>query len=238
MGIKDKVQGGPATRSTGGRDAGAGRIRLAGAAVLLGLFMIHSSLDGSSPPAPAAASPASSGPARAKAAPPSAPAGSAAPQGPAMAASAPTRLTIPAIGVNAPFTKLALDKGGVLQPPPNTDSNLVGWYGAGASPGERGTALVLGHVDTKRGPAVFWGLGALKKGSKVEITRADATTAVFTVDSVEVFPKNNFPDERVYGDTPSAQLRLITCGGTYDHKRRDYTSNVVVFAHLDSSRKR
>ncbi|WP_304944784.1 class F sortase [Streptacidiphilus sp. ASG 303] len=246
MGIKEQPSS-AAAPSAGGRDAGAGRLRLAGAAVLLGLFMIHSSLDGAtSPPAPAPAAapaPASGTPgtpaasARTQAVPPSAPAAAPAPQGPAMPASAPVRLSIPRIGVNAPFTRLTLDKKGVLQPPPNTDSNLVGWYGDGATPGERGTALVLGHVDTKLGPAVFWGLGALKKGNKAEITRADGSTAVFTVDSVEVFRKDDFPDERVYADTPSAQLRLITCGGSYDHKRRDYTANVVVFAHLDSYRR-
>ncbi|WP_377271566.1 class F sortase [Peterkaempfera sp. SMS 1(5)a] len=221
-----------------GRDAGAGRLRLAGAAVLLGLFMIHSSLDGSAaPPTPAAAPPPPAVAGRTQAVPPSAPANLPAPQGPAMPAAAPIRLTIPAIGVSAPFTRLVLNKDGILQPPPNTDSNLVGWYGAGATPGERGTALVLGHVDTKLGPAVFWGLGAMKKGQKAEIIRADGSTAIFKVDSVEVFRKNDFPDERVYADTPSAQLRLITCGGAYDHKKRDYTANVVVFAHLDSFRR-
>ncbi|MFJ6214681.1 class F sortase [Streptomyces sp. NPDC092296] len=230
MGFRKTRRGGPPSRTVRNRDGGAGRLRLAGAAVLLGLFMIHSSLDGSgAPPTPVAAAPAPAPPA-------SRPAASAS-SGPSLPASDPVRLTIPQIGVNAPFTRLALDKDGVLQPPPSNDSNLVGWYGDGATPGEIGTALVLGHVDTKRGPAVFWGLGALKKKNKIEVVRADGSTATFLVDSVEVFAKKSFPDQRVYGDGPTAQLRVITCGGAYDHKHRDYTANVVVFAHLDSFRR-
>jgi len=239
MGFKDHTQDVSAIRSAQRRDAGAGRLRLAGAAVLLGLFMIHSSLDGSSaPPAPepVAAAPATSAAPRAQAPSRPEPADAPTPVGPAMPASPPVRLMIPEIGVSAPFTELTLNKDGVLQPPPSNDSNMVGWYVDGATPGERGTALVLGHVDTKLGPAVFWGLGALKKDNSVEITRADGSSALFTVDSVEVFRKNDFPNERVYADGPSAQLRLITCGGSYDHKRHDYTANVVVFAHLASYR--
>lgn len=103
-------------------------------------------------------------------------------------------------------------------------------------PGNKGTAIVLGHVDTKTAPAVFWSLSALTKGATVDIARDDKVTATFTVDSVEVFPKDQFPDDRVYGNSPDAQLRLITCGGVYDHARSDYTANVVVFAHLTGLR--
>jgi LPXTG-site transpeptidase (sortase) family protein len=220
---------------------GTTRLRLAGAAVLLGLFMIHQSLGGGEPPAPPtpAAVPAphavdgtTTTITAGRPGSPPAPA-----SGPALPASLPTRLVITKIGVYAPFTRLHLNRSGAIEPPRNTDSNLVGWYGAGPTPGERGTSVVLGHVDTKLGPAVFWGLGSLKRGDKVEIHRSDATVAHFTVDSVEVFSKKKFPDARVYGDQPTSQLRLITCGGTYDHKRRDYTANVVVFAHLASYRK-
>lgn len=148
----------------------------------------------------------------------------------------PVRLTIPAIGVNAPFTGLGLGANGVLNPPPPNDTNLVGWYQAGTVPGNKGTAIVLGHVDTKTAPAVFWSLSALTKGATVDVARDDKVTATFTVDSVEVFPKDQFPDDRVYGKSPNAQLRLITCGGVYDRKRADYTANVVVFAHLTGLR--
>ncbi|NDZ79115.1 class F sortase [Streptomyces sp. SID10853] len=167
---------------------------------------------------------------------------SAAPRTPTPAAAAPlpksepTRLTIPAIAVNAPFTPLDLGTDGRLDPPPADNTNMVGWYRGGATPGERGAAIVAGHVDTKTGPAVFLLLRTLKPGSEADIARKDGTTATFKVDSVETFSKADFPDKRVYGDTPDAQLRLITCGGAYDRDAQDYVDNVVVFAHLDSSK--
>jgi hypothetical protein len=157
--------------------------------------------------------------------------------GPSLPRSAPRRLTIPAIAADAPFVPLSLNGKGQLEAPPPDDRNLVGWYRDAATPGERGTAIVAGHVDTRTGPAVFVYLRVLKPGSTVEITRADGNVAVFRVDSVESFSKSDFPDERVYADARSPQLRLITCGGTYDRSVRDYTENVVVFAHLDTVRR-
>ncbi|MGW4891478.1 class F sortase, partial [Kitasatospora sp. NPDC004240] len=151
--------------------------------------------------------------------------------------SRPTRLRIAQIGVDAPFTELTLDAAGALNAPPPDDRNLVGWYRDGVSPGERGAAVLAGHVDTRTGPAVFLLLSLLVPGNRVEVVRADGTVAVFAVDSVQTFRKDAFPDQQVYGKTPDAQLRLITCGGTYDKKRKDYPDNVVVFAHLESSRK-
>ncbi|MCX4549897.1 class F sortase [Streptomyces sp. NBC_01387] len=146
----------------------------------------------------------------------------------------PTRLSIPAIAVNAPFTPLDIGESGALNPPPVDNTNMVGWYRGGATPGERGAAIVAGHVDTKTGPAVFLLLRDLKPGSYVNVTRQDGTVASFKVDSVETFSKADFPNDRVYGDTPDAQLRVITCGGAYDRGAQDYEDNVVVFAHLDS----
>ncbi|MDT0467482.1 class F sortase [Streptomyces sp. DSM 41699] len=152
----------------------------------------------------------------------------------ALSRSAPERLVIPQIGVNAPFTDLSLDSSGHLKPPPAADRNLVGWYKNGASPGERGTAIVAGHVDTTTGPAVFVYLRFLKPGNTIDITRADGITARFRVDSVETFIKAHFPDKRVYADAPTPQLRLITCGGSYDRSAHEYLSNTVVFAHLST----
>jgi sortase (surface protein transpeptidase) len=144
---------------------------------------------------------------------------------------------IPQIGVDAPFTQVSIGTSGHLDAPPPNNTNLVGWFKGGASPGERGASIVVGHVDTKTGPAVFVFLRMLKPGSKVEITRADGLVAGFTVDSVHTYPKAAFPDDRVYGDTPTPQLRLITCGGSYNRSAHDYEANVVVFAHLDSVRR-
>ncbi|MFF2503431.1 class F sortase [Streptomyces sp. NPDC058067] len=144
----------------------------------------------------------------------------------------PTRLLIPKIGVDAPFTGLAIGPTGQLQPPPADDTNLVGWQADGVSPGEAGTAIIAGHVDTKTSAAVFAGLSDLKKGDHFTVKRSDKRTASFVVDSVEEFAKDDFPDKRVYGDTPQAQVRLITCAGEYDRSVKDYTDNLVVFAHL------
>ncbi|MFC8274120.1 class F sortase [Streptomyces sp. NPDC057271] len=154
------------------------------------------------------------------------------PAGPAMPRSAPTRLVIPRIGVDAPFTGLEIGPSGALDPPPADDTNLVGWHASGISPGERGTALIAGHLDTATAPAVFARLGELTRGDSFEVRRADGTTAVFRVDSVERFHKDDFPDQRVYDDTPEALARLITCAGAYDRTAKDYTENLVVFAHL------
>ncbi|MCH0563029.1 class F sortase [Streptomyces sp. MUM 136J] len=159
-------------------------------------------------------------------------AGTAAGTGRGLPRSAPVRLVIPKISVDAPFTTLALGADGHLQPPPAHDTNLVGWYGEGASPGERGTAIIAGHVDTTTSAAVFANLGELRKGDVFRVERADGRTATFAVDDAESFAKDDFPDERVYGDSDQAQVRLITCAGDYDHTVRDYTENLVVFAHL------
>jgi sortase (surface protein transpeptidase) len=149
----------------------------------------------------------------------------------ALPPSDPVRLRAPAIGVNAPMTELTLDETGALRPPPADMPAFAGWYGAGTTPGSQGTAITTGHVDTQQGPGVFYRLGALAKGDTIEITRADRQTAVFTVDAVEVYDKEAFPDEKVYGSSPRPELRVITCGGEYA-KETGYQGNVVVFATL------
>lgn len=204
-------------------------LRWAAAAVLLGGFLVYNNIthaDGETP--------VSAGVSAAQPAPADRPPGVVAPASPAMPRSEPTQLSIPYIGVTAPFTKLSIGADGRLQAPPEDNSNLAGWYADGPTPGERGSAIVAGHVDTKTGPAVFFLLTLLKPGQGVDISRADGTVAHFTIDSVETFAKNDFPDQRVYGDAPDAQLRIITCGGTFDHAKQDYKDNVVVFAHLDA----
>ncbi|WP_390898492.1 class F sortase, partial [Streptomyces fulvoviolaceus] len=146
--------------------------------------------------------------------------------------SRPVRLLIPKISVDAPFTELAIGRTGQLEPPPADDINLVGWHSKGASPGEAGTSVIAGHVDTATSAAVFADLGELEKGDVFHVKRADGRRASFVVDSVETFDKEHFPSRRVYGDTAQAQVRLITCAGDYDRTVRDYTDNLVVFAHL------
>ena len=153
---------------------------------------------------------------------------------PALPPSPPDRIRIPSIRVNAPLTGLGLTKSGSLDVPPAKEKNLAGWYEAGTTPGETGTAIVAGHVDNADGPAVFYRLGALKKGSRIEVDRRDGGVAEFTVDAVEVYKAKDFPDEKVYGAAKRPELRVITCGGGYS-KTTGYQGNVVVFAHLSSS---
>ncbi|MET7574258.1 class F sortase [Streptomyces sp. NPDC005492] len=153
----------------------------------------------------------------------------------ALPPSPPDRIRIPAIQVNAPMMGLKLTSAGSLDVPPAAKKNLAGWYEAGTTPGETGTAIVAGHVDNADGPAVFYDLGALKKGNTIELDRLDGSVAQFTVDAVEVYQASHFPDQKVYGAARRPELRVITCGGGYS-RSTGYQGNVVVFAHLSGSR--
>ncbi|QOV44314.1 class F sortase [Streptomyces chromofuscus] len=150
---------------------------------------------------------------------------------PALPYSVPGWIRIPAIQVDAPMTSVGLDAEGWVDAPPPEDPNLAGWFTGAVSPGEKGTAVVVGHVDNLRGPAVFYGLGALKRGNRVEVVRQDRKTAVFEIYGVEVFAKNDFPGDRVYGSKGVPELRVITCGGGFS-AQNGYDGNVVVFARL------
>lgn len=143
----------------------------------------------------------------------------------------PDRVRIPAIQVDAPVMPVGLDADGWVGAPPPEDPNLAGWFTGAVSPGEKGTAVVVGHVDNQQGPAVFYGLGALKKGHQVEVARKDGRTAVFEIYGIEVFEKNNFPGDRVYASKGAPELRVITCGGGFS-EANGYDGNVVAFARL------
>jgi sortase (surface protein transpeptidase) len=238
MAVQHPHTGEPAPDSAPVRDSGSRVLRWAAAAAILGTLLVYNSLNPSGPdtasgvpaPPPAAAAPSTSGAASAGA--PSAADSAVTP----LTRSVPTRLSIPSIGVDAAFVPLSLDADGTLTPPPMSTPNVVGYYADGPTPGERGAAIVAGHVDTKTGPAVFLLLSLVKPGATASVTRADGSTATFKVDSVQTYSKSSFPDQKVYGDTPDAQLRIITCGGTFDRAKQDYKDNVVVFAHLVSSK--
>jgi sortase (surface protein transpeptidase) len=140
----------------------------------------------------------------------------------------PVRIRIPAIGVDAPVGPLDVDARGVLPAPP--DDGAAGWWRAGPEPGERGAAVVAGHVDSHSGPAVFFRLRALHADAEVFVDRSDGTTAQFAVRRIEKHGKDAFPTHSVYGPTPRAELRLITCGGSFDRAARHYRDNLIVFA--------
>ena len=144
----------------------------------------------------------------------------------------PVWLTIPAIGVKAPIVNLGLNRNGTLQLPSST--TVVGWYTNSPRPGATGSAIIAGHVDSRSGPGVFFWLRAVRPGERIYVRRADGTLAVFTVTAVQMYAKAHFPTATVYGPVPDAELRLITCGGTFDYARGSYLSNVVVYARLSS----
>jgi LPXTG-site transpeptidase (sortase) family protein len=148
-----------------------------------------------------------------------------------LAYAVPDRVAIPAIQVDAPIMPVGLDADGWVGAPPPEDPNLAGWFTGAVSPGEKGTAVVVGHVDNKQGPAVFYGLGALKKGNRAEVSRQDGKTAVFEIYGIEVFEKDDFPGDRVYASKGTPELRVITCGGGFT-KQNGYDGNVVAFARL------
>ncbi|MFF8882719.1 class F sortase [Streptomyces flaveolus] len=148
-----------------------------------------------------------------------------------LAYAVPDRVAIPAIQVDAPIMPVGLDADGWIAAPPPEDPNLAGWFTGAVSPGEKGTAVVVGHVDNTRGPAVFYGLGALKKGNRIEVSRQDGKTAVFEIYGIEVFEKDDFPGDRVYASKGTPELRVITCGGGFT-KQNGYDGNVVAFARL------
>ena len=144
--------------------------------------------------------------------------------------SAPVRIQIPVIGASAPIDPMGLNADGSLEVPKNF--SRAGYYTGRPTPGEIGPAIIVAHVDSKAGPAVFYRLRDLKAGNEVRVTRADGSEVVFVVDRVEQHPKNRFPTEAVYAPTPDATLRLITCGGSFDRSSRHYRDNVIAFAHL------
>lgn len=150
---------------------------------------------------------------------------------PPLPRSDPLRVRIPSLGTDAEVYGAGLAPDGGPPTPAADDALRAAWYEGGAAPGERGAAILVGHLDTYDGPAAFAGLGTLRPGQTVEIDRADGTTAVFRVDSVEQYPKDEFPDQRVYGPVVTPQLRLITCGGTWT-KDGGYDSNIVAYATL------
>ncbi|MEU8703307.1 class F sortase [Streptomyces sp. NPDC048680] len=148
----------------------------------------------------------------------------------------PMKIAVPGIFIEAPVIGLGLDAQGHLGAPPLSKPRVVGWYRNGPSPGDAGTALIVGHRDTETGPAIFLNLNALHRGDTVKVTRADRLTALFTIDEVKTYAKDKFPDDKVYGAGKRPELRLMTCGGRFN-KKNGYSANVVVFAHLTSLKK-
>ncbi|XAS66970.1 class F sortase [Micrococcaceae bacterium Sec5.7] len=155
--------------------------------------------------------------------------------GPVLPGSAPARVAIPAIGVDSSLLRLGKDADGTIAVPPGDAGSPAGWYRYSPTPGEPGSSVILGHVNSVQSPVgVFYRLHEMKNGQQVSVTRDDRTVAVFRVYRVKTYDKNRFPTIEVYKNAERAELRLITCGG-YQPSTGEYTQNTVAYAYLISS---
>ncbi len=152
----------------------------------------------------------------------------------ALRRSAPVRIIIPSLRVDAPVMRLGRDADGSVQVPPLANHNLAGWYDRSVTPGQDGTSIILGHVDSVTGASVFYTIKNLTRGELVQVMRADGTIATFSVDGVQEVAKATFPTAEIYDNTRYPELRLITCGGPFDTATRQYLDNIVVYSHLVS----
>ncbi|CAM01561.1 sortase family protein [Saccharopolyspora erythraea NRRL 2338] len=146
--------------------------------------------------------------------------------------SKPVRIDVHRIGARSSLVELGLRADRTLDVPPVSQPMQAGWYRNGPTPGEPGPAVIAGHVDGKGKAGIFHRLHELVPGDVVDVRRQDGTTARFGVQRVERVPKSSFPTQSVYGSTPDAQLRLITCGGSFDSRAHSYRDNVIVYANL------
>ncbi|MGH3854027.1 MAG: class F sortase [Pseudonocardiaceae bacterium] len=160
----------------------------------------------------------------------------AAQRAPGLAASRPTSIQIPALGVSSAVNVVGLNPDHTMQvPQPGPRYDQPAWYRYSPTPGEIGPSVIMGHVDSAaHGPSVFFNLGRLVPGQRIRVSRDDQSTVTFDIDSVVSYPKDSFPVDAVYGNTDYPALRLITCGGSFDHTTHQYRNNIVVFAHLVS----
>jgi hypothetical protein len=140
----------------------------------------------------------------------------------------PVALSIPGIGIQTRLVDLGVTAAGALEVPSSTA--VAGWYTGSSRPGAVGPAVIAGHIDSYKGPGIFFRLSQLRPGDRVYVRRADGTIALFRVTAVRSYAKDRFPTLAVYGPTPDAELRLITCGGTFDPTLKSYLSNTVVYA--------
>lgn len=149
-----------------------------------------------------------------------------------LTASVPVRVDIARIGVHSSLVQLGLAADGSIAVPSVHNPMQAGWYAYGPTPGEVGPAVILGHVDGDGREGIFFHLSELTAGDQVQVARTDGSTVTFRVDRVTEVAKDSFPTAEVYGATADAELRLITCGGSFDRARHSYRDNVIVYATL------
>jgi hypothetical protein len=144
----------------------------------------------------------------------------------------PTRISIPKIRVASSLDRLGRAPDGTVEVPGPDRWEVPGWYELGPRPGDLGSAVILGHVDSTRGPAVFFRLRELRAGDEIEVMRADGSSVRFVVQRTEQYDKQRFPTDDVYYPTLTSALRLVTCGGEFDYSVGHYRSNIIVFATI------
>lgn len=149
---------------------------------------------------------------------------------PVMGASAPVKIEMPTIGVDSELMTLGLRGDGTMEVPPGAFP--AGWFSGSPTPGERGPAVIVGHIDWVTGPGVFFRLGSLAVGDEIRVSRADGSVAVFRTLEVAQYPKDAFPSDLVYGNIDHAGLRVISCGGEFNSRTGHYEDNIVAFAEL------
>jgi sortase (surface protein transpeptidase) len=149
-----------------------------------------------------------------------------------VAVAPPAGISVPAIDVTSTLVELGLNADRTVEVPPVDEPLQAGWFAGGPKPGEPGPAVVLGHVNGGGQAGVFARLAELAEGDEILVERTDGTTVRFTVTHVDQVPKSGFPTEQVYGDTAGPELRLITCGGSFDRDAHSYRDNVIVYAAL------
>jgi hypothetical protein len=193
-------------------------------------FLAVGFADRGEPLAGPAATPRAWHPAAAGTAPAPAPAPA---QSAVVARSVPVALRIPAIGVSSSLSMLGLNPDKTVQVP--TKFAEPGWFRLGPTPGQLGSAVILGHVDDKTGPAVFYRLRFLKAGDKVDVSLANGVVAHFVVKTVATYPKKAFPAQQVYASHGYSALQLVTCGGQFDARAGSYLSNIVAYTTLVST---
>lgn len=154
----------------------------------------------------------------------------------ALARALPSEITIPRIGAHSTLVELGLEPDDTVQVPPVSQPMQAGWYSLGPAPGEDGPAVILGHVNGNKKPGIFARLDEVQAGDEILVGRDDGRTAVFTVRRTEQVPKDRFPTEAVYRDADGPELRVITCGGSFDQARHSYRDNVIVYATLTGTR--
>jgi len=131
--------------------------------------------------------------------------------------------------LSASVVPVGLNSAGQMNIP---DPSLAGWYGLGPAPGAQGPAVLVGHVDTYKGPAVFYRLTGLRRGDVVEVVRADGSRVKFTISRITTVKKTAFPSYAVFAPTATADIRLITCTGTFEPNALSYLDSLIAWGHL------